>query len=181
MRIDLDYRSTILILLLLLSLQRANAQTDSVIAQNSESPFPRFGIQFDLSTLLFHNTIAMAGDVNFERVTMGGNPTYIGLRVGFQRIQASTFGGTVFGSPFFDSDFLVRLSTVGSSIKVDSYVGLSYRSSLSSNTYPASSQLKIGMDWAWIMIENSVDVFLRLALVRGSIHNLMLLYYILFL
>lgn len=165
---EVKFLVTILIMSLLLATPSAYAQLDSLQAGRPLSTLPRFrGAQIDVSTLLLLNTVAAAGDVDFIRVKMGKDPTFFGLRISLQRIQALSFHSSVYGSPFFDRDLLVRLSTAGPSMRVDSYIGYSYRSSFSDKSYPSGGQIKFGMDWAWTIGE-SVDLFLRLALVKGS-------------
>lgn len=169
-------RSACALLFVVLMNQNSLALIDSLQAPEPPIRTPRLrSIQADYVTVFFINAVSLSADFDLTHLRASKNMTFLGVRVGIERIQAFGFNGEIDGSPFLDYNLLGRLSTSGTVSRIDVYAGYSYRTSLRESPYyrpfaPGGS-FKIGFDGKWMLIDKLFGLMLKLNMVRGGHEN----------
>jgi len=161
------------VLMLAMINQSGLALVDSLQVAEPPIPTPRFrSIQADYVTAIFINAVCLSADFDLTQLRMSNNSTFLGVRVGVERIQAFGFNGEINGSPFVDYNLLARLSTSRSASRIDVYAGYAYRTSSREHPYqstlePAGS-FKIGFDAKWMLIDKLFGLMLKFNVARGG-------------
>jgi hypothetical protein len=150
--------------------QTALAVGDSTQVSQVYSPTPRFrSIQFDFASIYLIDAESLSGDLDLINLKMAKQLTTLGFRLGVERIDQSRDYSEPHGSPCLDYNAFARVTSSGSTSRVDIYTGYAYRridkGGILYSHFGSGGAIKIGFDLKWMFIPRFVGLMLKLNMI----------------